>query len=298
MSSKTKTPNPSENELLLELDALRQALLQQARSFGHNSDNSLAIVRFFNGVDLKTWNKISKEHNLELWLPLELDKTSQQGLDFLCRQLESLAFQKDHDPLTNLPNRRLFSQNLEAELQRQERCQSDLSLVILDLDHFKQVNDNYGHACGDEVLKTLAYNLTSLKRPYDVACRLGGEEFALLLPGASALRAKAIVQRILFVMREHTFSSPDGAKNFKVTFSAGIAHLKGGDICKAEQLLELADSAMYKAKNLGRNNIVAEIASQNSQPENSMVQSDEKLFLFFGTSQSAPAFDSGKSCDA
>ena len=275
MNSKTKTPRLTEKDLLLELDALRQALLQQAHLVKDGSANSLALVRFFSGIDLKTWSKISNEHNLELWLPLELDKTSQQGLNLLCRQIESLVFQKDHDPLTSLPNRRLFSQNLEAELQRQERCQSDLSLVIIDLDHFKQVNDNYGHACGDEVLKILAYNLTSLKRPYDMACRLGGEEFALLLPGASALRAKAIVQRILFVMREHAFSSPDGLKSFNVTFSAGIAHLRGGDICKPEQLLELADNAMYKAKNLGRNNIVAEIASQNVQPEDSMVQSDE-----------------------
>lgn len=111
--------------------------------------------------------------------------------------------------------------------------------------------------------------------------RLGGEEFALLLPGASEVRARAITQRILNTFRTTPFYSQDGTEFF-VTFSAGIASIKGEAAYNMEKILNVADKALYEAKNTGRNKIIATQVLGDEEFKKSMVHSDEKHFLFFG----------------
>lgn len=276
-------PPASTESLLQELDALHSAIiaLNCTESCPDDSTDLLAIVRLLSGVTRKDWAGLADKYNLGQWLALDLNKPTTQNLSDLYEQMRELAFQKDHDPLTGLPNRRMFMRNFQVEMERQERQQTGLSLVSIDLDHFKKVNDTWGHSVGDQVLKQLAETLVKSKRVYDTAARLGGEEFALLLPGAPQPRAMAIVQRILNNFRSTPFVLQDGSK-FYVTFSAGIASVKGGVMQDIEQIMDVADKALYEAKNTGRNKIVATDILIEEEIRKSMVHSDEKHFLFFG----------------
>lgn len=202
---------------------------------------------------------------------------------------EEMARQRDTDPLTGLPNRRAFARHLEAELERTRRGRGDLSLVILDIDHFKSVNDNYGHPCGDEVLLRLASQLQTSVRLYDLAARIGGEEFAIVLPGASALKAQALCERILQRFASTGMDCP-GVPPFHVTFSGGIATCTTGVTCPASLLVDRADKALYEAKQAGRNRIYVHREPGITHPERStLVESSEKQFLFSGnTGQTKP----------
>ena len=276
-----KRQHPISSEALLqELDTLRDAVMSISAEH-KQSPKLLAIVRLLSGFDRQDWTELAEKFSLGQWLALDLHNSSTQNLCALYEEMQDLAFQKDHDPLTSLPNRRMFLRNLEVEIQRRERYNADLSVASIDLDRFKNVNDTYGHAVGDEVLKRLGAHLLSSKRPYDTAARMGGEEFALLLPGASSMRANAIVQRILNEFRETPFYAPNGEKFF-VTFSAGITSIKDGFSHDLEDILAAADKAMYEAKNSGRNRIVTSLLSNEDLEKKSMVQSNEKHFLFTG----------------
>lgn len=286
MAHNKETPKLSEdsaNLLLQELDSLHSAIIELSctEAYANDGTNLMAIVRLLPGATRQEWLEISEKYNLGQWLAIDLKKNTTRNLLELYEQMQQLAFQKDHDPLTGLPNRRMFMRTFQVELERQERQRSSLSLVSLDLDHFKKVNDSWGHAVGDIVLKGLADALSKSKRPYDTAARLGGEEFALLLPGASEVRARAITQRILNTFRTTPFHSQDGTEFF-VTFSAGIASIKGEAAYNMEKILNVADKALYEAKNTGRNKIIATQVLGDEEFKKSMVHSDEKHFLFFG----------------
>ena len=277
-------PLASTEALLQEFESLRNAILALGCNdscLESDSKNLLAIVRLVSGVTAKEWWGIADKYNLGHWLALDLNKPSTHNLAVLYEDMRELAFQKDHDPLTGLPNRRLFMRTFQIELERQHRQHSHLSVASIDLDHFKRVNDTWGHAMGDIVLQRLGEKLLSSKRGYDTAARIGGEEFSMLLPGASQNRAQAIVQRILNEFREEKFTTQTG-EEFSITFSAGIASLIGADEYDMEYILDVADKALYEAKNTGRNRIVATHVSAKDETRKSMVHSDEKHFLFFG----------------
>lgn len=249
----------------------------------------LAVTRLFQGLDADTWRDIAERHQLEGWLPVELSRDSCTNLREWQRTIEEMARQRDTDPLTGLPNRRAFTRHLEAELERTRRGRGDLSLVILDIDHFKSVNDSYGHPCGDEVLLRLASQLQTSVRLYDLAARIGGEEFAIVLPGASALKAQALCERILQRFASTGMDCP-GVPPFHVTFSGGIATCSIGVTCPAALLVDRADKALYEAKQAGRNRIHVHREPGITHPERStLVESSEKQFLFSGnTGQTKP----------
>lgn len=165
---------------------------------------------------------------------------------------EQLREQANRDPLTGLYNRRYLDSTLERELARCKRDGDPLALILIDIDHFKQVNDTYGHQAGDEVLLRLAAMLAGMARAGDVACRYGGEEFLLLMPTMplASARERAEALRAAFADVEVPF----GAFKLRTTVSVGIAAYPGHGI-SADELIRNADTALYRAKNLGRNRV-------------------------------------------
>lgn len=153
------------------------------------------------------------------------------------------------DPLTFLPNRRTIVRELQDEVLRAERYPSQLSISIVDVDHFKNINDTYGHPIGDEVLRQVAYQLRDQVRHPDMVGRYGGEEFLIILPNSDKRAAAEQADRLCRQMRE-TVITVKGHK-IKVTLSIGTAQLKTGKDTW-DSLLNRADNAMYEAKNRGR----------------------------------------------
>ena len=156
-----------------------------------------------------------------------------------------------HDELTGLVNRRHMQELLENERMRLDRTEQDWCVALIDLDHFKSVNDAYGHAVGDEVLRALSRHAHTLIRRTDVLARWGGEEFVLLLPNTPLAMATTSLDRL----REHFHANPLVLQGMAlpVSFSAGLTeHLRGETVA---QTLERADKLCYQAKTLGRNRV-------------------------------------------
>lgn len=153
------------------------------------------------------------------------------------------------DPLTNINNRAAFDLTLEKEIERAHRHHMPLSLCILDLDFFKQINDQHGHSAGDYVLKQLADCVAETLRSSDDLFRFGGEEFAIILTGTDSEGAQNVADRIRREIEEHNFVYEDKVLN--ITASIGIASTSSHD--DAKRLFNKADAALYQAKNAGRN---------------------------------------------
>jgi diguanylate cyclase (GGDEF)-like protein len=167
------------------------------------------------------------------------------------RRLEELA---TTDGLTGCFNKRYFNEQLKAKLSAAERFGRKLSLIITDIDHFKVVNDTYGHATGDVVIKELGAILTRLKRETDIVARFGGEEFCLLCEETDAQGAANLAERVRQELECTTFETELG--KLKVTCSLGVATYPDHGRNR-EGLFEGADRALYKAKHAGRNRISA-----------------------------------------
>ncbi|MBX3676890.1 MAG: diguanylate cyclase [Rhodocyclaceae bacterium] len=167
------------------------------------------------------------------------------------RRHRSLRAFMVHDSLTGLLNHSALKERLSVELARAERSGAPLAFAMIDLDHFKKVNDTHGHAAGDRVLRALARLLRERLRRTDIAGRYGGEEFALILPGANGDTALRVLEDIRknFALVEHGA----GSEMFSVTLSGGVAAYPA--IAEAAALAEAADRALYKSKHAGRNRI-------------------------------------------
>jgi diguanylate cyclase (GGDEF)-like protein len=153
------------------------------------------------------------------------------------------------DALTGLYNQRYFHETLRREVMRAQRYERSLALIVFDLDDFKRVNDEIGHLAGDRVLSQAAERLREAVRSVDVACRIGGDEFAVILPESGAGDADQLYRRVHNAMRG-TALGPDGQR---LRLSGGIAELEHGDT--AASLFERADAALYRAKDLGKDRV-------------------------------------------
>lgn len=159
------------------------------------------------------------------------------------------------DRLTGIYNHGYFQERLDEEIRRSRRTNRPVSLSMLDLDHFKLINDTYGHRVGDAVLQQVATAIQQNLRSSDVLARYGGEEFSIIFPETELLVATEIMNRILAKVRETSIVTPAGKELRPVTFSAGVAELPGTATDK-EALLAEADRALYKAKSEGRNRVI------------------------------------------
>lgn len=158
------------------------------------------------------------------------------------------------DGLTRIYNKRYFMELLSKEYEYNRRNQTGLSIVMFDLDHFKEVNDSYGHVAGDQVLRELAQLVETEARGYDSFARYGGEEFVFLMRGAPLDAAVGLAERVRCSIEGHEFKFED--KALKVTASLGVSYWAGGDdVACPEQIVEMVDKHLYEAKNGGRNRI-------------------------------------------
>lgn len=155
------------------------------------------------------------------------------------------------DGLTQIANHRHFQDRLREEFRRAQRYDDPLALILVDLDHFKTVNDNFGHQVGDEVLAAMAGCLKAAVRETDFVARYGGEEFAVLLPKTHLAGALTVAERIVTEM----LSIKAGPAGLKVTASFGVSGFPGRSVNTSEQLVRTADEALYRAKREGRNKI-------------------------------------------
>ena len=178
----------------------------------------------------------------------ELRMKNTQLEDMLTR-VETLAIM---DPLTGLFNRRRFESLMGNEFKRSARYQSNLSCMLIDIDHFKTVNDTFGHQTGDIVLKEVASVIQNTLREVDTPARWGGEEFIVLSPNTSRENALKAAERILKAIAGHTYPS---IGSHRITVSIGVAGIPSPAIDTQEKLIHAADLAMYEAKRKGRNRI-------------------------------------------
>jgi diguanylate cyclase (GGDEF)-like protein len=177
----------------------------------------------------------------------ELREKNRQ-LEEILSKVEILAIT---DPLTVLPNRRHFEATIEKEFNRTVRYKAPTSCVMIDIDHFKSINDQYGHRTGDLVLKEMANVIKNCLRKVDTVARWGGEEFVILLPGTTKDKAFQAASRIKEAVFQYQFS----AIQRQITVSIGIASIPDPSIDSAEKLIDTADHALYKAKAGGRDRI-------------------------------------------
>ena len=238
-------------KLTSQIEGINLASLENTRvALELSEENELSkLENAFNAM----LNVLDAERKANLLQQEEINRTLEklvvtrtQELVLANQKLETLV---RTDALTGLANRRHFLEQGNIEIQRALRV-GPLSLLMLDLDHFKQINDTWGHAVGDEVLKNFAMVASSPWRAVDFLARIGGEEFVALLPNTSAEGAAAAAERILKVVREQVLEVAEGRLVY--TVSIGIAEFKGADDSLFE-LMKRADAALYQAKKSGRN---------------------------------------------
>ena len=198
----------------------------------------------------------SMERNLSRDQALALDSALSHMA--LCiknlRRYQQVCHVADRDSLTNAYNRRFFEQVLQAEVARHARYGEELSLLILDLDHFKNVNDTWGHPKGDEVLRATVNVISSTIRQTDYCVRYGGEEFVVLLPHTTSRNAAWLAERLRRKIQKLSFNA--GSEEFTITASLGVASIAADETKDGPTLTNEADIALYQAKHEGRNRVV------------------------------------------
>jgi diguanylate cyclase (GGDEF)-like protein len=174
-------------------------------------------------------------------------------MDQLILAREALREQAARDPLTGLWNHNAVLELLSKEIDRAHRQSTCVGVVLLDLDHFKRINDTYGHLMGDHVLRKTAAALQGSIRPYDAAGRFGGEEFLLVLPGCDRMNAISHAERLRMVLNRLIVEAPAGRAH--VTASFGVTVVDSAMLIDADGAVHVADSALYAAKAAGRDRV-------------------------------------------
>lgn len=247
---------------IAEVDTVIGAAVTGTASFSKDLDNSAsqltddagsAQLKALTG-DMLARTRAMQASNAELNRNL---KASQEQMAELHRRIEQVKRDADVDALTNLANRRSFDGRLIAEIAAAHRGGSDLTIVMVDIDHFKRFNDTFGHQTGDRVLQLVAMTISAHTKGRDVAARYGGEEFVLLLPQTDLYGAVTVAENIRRALESKALVKRDtGEKLGMITASFGVATLAAADTTFA--LVERADRCLYAAKARGRNRVVCE----------------------------------------
>lgn len=186
-----------------------------------------------------------------------LGRTFNEMLKRIRDDIRELERYSTIDGLTGIPNRRLFDERLEQELGHAKRLQSPISLLYIDIDYFKPYNDHYGHLGGDDALQQVAQAVASMaRRDIDLAARLGGEEFAILLPDTEGENARLVAEGLLLSVANLGIAHAKSKVSDHVTISVGVASLIPEHDSTASGLIKRADEALYRAKSEGRNRVV------------------------------------------
>jgi diguanylate cyclase (GGDEF)-like protein len=207
-----------------------------------------------------------RDHRIDVQVPPELHRVAEEFNHMILRIRDSEAALADlarRDRLTGLLNRRAYDEAIADALARRQRLNEDVSILLLDIDHFKRINDTHGHAAGDDVLRAIAATVTAQVRQIDKVCRIGGEEFVVILHDADRRAAAAMAERVRSAVEQNPVAID--AKPISVTVSIGVAI--ADDDGDAAALLARADAALYDAKQGGRNRVVtAREASAAARP--------------------------------
>ncbi|MCY0963893.1 GGDEF domain-containing protein [Parathalassolituus penaei] len=186
----------------------------------------------------------------------DTDDSPWECVGTVCRyreELVSLRQQVVTDPLTGLFNLRYLLTSMEQEFERTERTNVPTALMMVDVDHFKKVNDRWGHEVGNRVLQAIADAIRLSTRRLDIQCRYGGEEFAVLLPSSSLLQASVVAERLRQMVE--AIRLQEGSDTLQVTVSIGVAMREKGASLSTSELVHQADIQLYEAKRSGRNRV-------------------------------------------
>ena len=205
------------------------------------------------GLDSGANDFVSKPYNAkELRARVDVGRRMVELQSELVKTRDALAYQATHDPLLDILNRRAVIEGLEREMARLQRKQAPISIGLFDLDHFKQVNDQYGHQAGDEVLQEFAARIQQHIRKYDLLGRFGGEEFLLVAPELDEEADEGFYERL----RESIATKPFATKAGPVSLTTSIGVAVGNKGSSIDTLIAHADAALYFAKDDGRNRVV------------------------------------------
>ncbi|MDR3176826.1 MAG: GGDEF domain-containing protein [Desulfovibrio sp.] len=276
------TNTPDYGDLFKDLESVASLVLEAAS--GHvAAAEALALVRVVEGMSLEDWDRYSSTYSPDEWLVMPLHRGQTEAVAALLEIQKNLVFQRDHDALTGIGNKGYFHRRLDVEVRRALRSHTELCLIYADLDGFKNVNDNWGHACGDMVLCQFAQFLQNSVRHYDITARLGGEEFAALLPATTAWTGVMLGNRILDTFSKKVFTFE--GNSFSLTFSGGVSSLALLDEKDKHGagLLESADKAMYESKHKGKNRVSIAESAKLKKDRVSLVHANEKQLLFSRT---------------
>ncbi|WP_417454181.1 diguanylate cyclase [Kiloniella sp.] len=217
-------------------------------------DNASSLQNFVKEIVRET-AEITEKNKI---LQSQLQKSSSE-IDTLQENLEKVRTEALTDALTQIGNRKLFDTNLNAEAKKANEENSDLCLLLMDIDLFKKFNDTFGHRVGDEVLRVVARQLKSVVKGQDTPARYGGEEFTCILPNTSLHDATSLANQIREKIAKQVLRNKKTGQEFgRITLSVGVSkYVKGESL---EGFIQRADEALYRAKDQGRNRVIQEIS--------------------------------------
>jgi diguanylate cyclase len=234
-----------------ELSLFEKCLAQYSERIEQAEDNE-TLQESLRGLLLAVKNVEASSATLERRL-----KSADEEVKSLQIKLKEAEQHATTDALTGLWNRRSFEDKLAHHMTRCQQTEGDLSLVMLDIDHFKQVNDTYGHLTGDDLLRIIAKTLRDYVKGKDIVCRYGGEEFVILLPDTPLIGAVTVAENIRKHFSQMSWKQKrTGASMGKVTLSAGVSSARSDE--SMETFVQRADVALYQSKKMGRNRVTAE----------------------------------------
>jgi len=221
------------------------------------SDRLLYIQKPFHTFEIRKFASTMaarwKAERKMLALNRELELKVKERTAELQKAYERVEYQAMHDSLTGLPNRAAAFSAFDRELSRMQRTKDQMSIIMADLDYFKQINDTFGHQSGDAVLVETAKRILSCVRPYDTVGRIGGEEFLIVLPGCDTSDSVRVANRICSTIKDKEMITPEG--NVSITMSLGVVTTTADKTLEQDTIISIADKALYQAKKNGRDTV-------------------------------------------